>query len=152
MSEEASTGRRSRRPSRELTLAGFAWRFTAALALVLLTYNPGGWSFVDWVLESMGGGALGPEHFVVGVVIVIGWVILLAATARSLGPGGLLLGGALFGGIVWLMVDIGLLSVDSVSELTWVILIGLAAVLAVGLSWSHIWRRLTGQFEVDDDA
>jgi len=22
--------------------------------------------------------------------------------------------------------------------------------LAVGLSWSHVWRRLTGQFEVDD--
>lgn len=23
-------------------------------------------------------------------------------------------------------------------------------VLAIDLSWSHLWRRLTGQFEVDD--
>lgn len=152
MDDEGTMGRNGSRPSRELTFAGFMWRFAATLVLVLLTYNPSGWSYVDWVLISLGEDTLGPEHFVVGVIIVIGWVILLAATARSMGPGGLILGGALFGGIVWLLVDIGVLDVDSVSEVTWVILIGFAAVLAVGLSWSHIWRRLTGQFEVDDDG
>jgi NAD(P)-dependent dehydrogenase (short-subunit alcohol dehydrogenase family) len=26
----------------------------------------------------------------------------------------------------------------------------LAALLAVGLSWAHIWRRLTGQYAVDE--
>jgi hypothetical protein len=31
-----------------------------------------------------------------------------------------------------------------------VILIVASIVLAIGLSWSHVWRRLTGQFEVDD--
>jgi hypothetical protein len=35
--------------------------------------------------------------------------------------------------------------------LTWVILLCLALLLAVGLSWSHVWRRLTGQYEVDDN-
>jgi hypothetical protein len=43
------------------------------------------------------------------------------------------------------------LSIDSVTEFTWVILIILSLMLAIGLSWSHVWRRLTGQFEVDDD-
>jgi hypothetical protein len=33
---------------------------------------------------------------------------------------------------------------------TWIVLVGLAAILTVGLSWSHIWRRLTGQYTVDD--
>jgi hypothetical protein len=52
--------------------------------------------------------------------------------------------------VVWLLVDIGVLSVDTVYSASWIGLICLAALLAVGLSWSHVWRRLTGQFEVDD--
>ncbi len=91
------------------------------------------------------------EHFVVGVVLLIGWVILLAATQRSLGFLGLLLGGALLGGVVWMLVDIGWLNVSTFSSATWVGLICISALLAIGLSWSHVWRRLTGQFEVDSD-
>jgi hypothetical protein len=87
---------------------------------------------------------------VVGVVLLIGWVILLAATQRSLGPLGLILGGALLGGVVWLLNDIGWLGLASIQSATWVELICVAALLGVGLSWSHVWRRLTGQFEVDD--
>jgi hypothetical protein len=52
--------------------------------------------------------------------------------------------------VVWLLTDIGWLDVSSVFSATWVGLICVAALLAVGLSWSHVWRRLTGQFEVDD--
>lgn len=144
----------SQRVSSELNVAGFLWRFAATLGLVLATYNPSGKSYVHWVRSAISAepaSTLGPEHFVVGILVVIGWVILLAATQRSLGPLGLILGGALFGGIVWLLVDIGWISVDSTAELTWIILIVLSAVLAIGLSWSHIWRRLTGQFEVDED-
>ena len=81
---------------------------------------------------------------------MIGWVILLAATQRSLGVLGLMLGAMLLGGVVWLLVDIGWLNVASVPNATWVALICIAMLLAVGLSWSHVWRRLTGQFEVDD--
>lgn len=142
----------SQRVSSELNVVGFVWRFIATLLLVLATYNPSGTSYVHWVRSAMEAGTLGPEHFVVGVLVVIGWVILLAATHRSLGPLGLLLGGALFGGLVWLLIDLGWISVDSTAELTWIILVVLSAVLAIGLSWSHIWRRLTGQFEVDDDG
>jgi hypothetical protein len=63
---------------------------------------------------------------------------------------GLILGGALLGGVVWLLMDLGVLSVSSFSSATWVSLFCIALLLAVGLSWSHVWRRLTGQFEVDD--
>jgi hypothetical protein len=68
-----------------------------------------------------------------------------------MGTLGLVLEGLLFGGLVWLLIDVGILDLDSVSEFTWVILIILSLMLAIGLSWSHVWRRLTGQFEVDDD-
>ena len=82
---------------------------------------------------------------------MIGWAILFVATQRSLGTFGLILLAALLGGVVWMFIDIGVLSVASVSALTWVALVCLAVLLAIGLSWSHIWRRVTGQFEVDSD-
>ena len=141
---------KSSRTSRELDLFGFLLRLAGTTVLVLATYNPGGWSFAHWVKSAFAEGGLGPEHFVVGVIIIIGWIILLSATYRSMGLLGLVLGAALFGGLVWLLIDLRVLSIDSPSELTWVILIIAAIVLAIGLSWSHIWRRLTGQFEVDD--
>ena len=102
-------------------------------------------------LRARGSEGLGPEHFVVGVTLLIGWVILLAATQRSLGFLGLLLGSALLGGVMWLLVDIDWLNVNSMTEATWIGLVCVSSLLAVGLSWSHVWRRLTGQFEVDDN-
>lgn len=134
--------------SREFTLLSFAWRLAASLLLVLATYNPSGYSFFHWVTGAESRGA---EHFVVGVVVVIGWVILFAATKRSLDTLGMVLGVLLLAGLVWLFIDLGLLSLDSTSTITWVILVCIAALLAIGLCWSHVWRRLTGQFEVDDD-
>lgn len=139
------------RTSRELDLPGFLLRLVATTALVLATYNPSGWSYVHWLKSAFTDNVMGPEHFVIGVVLVIGWIILLSATYRSMGLLGLILGAALFGGLVWLLIDLGVLSIDSASELTWIVLVVASMVLAIGLSWSHIWRRLTGQFEVDDD-
>ena len=60
------------------------------------------------------------------------------------------LGLVLMAGIVWLMIDIGILSLSSVSAFTWVALIILAVLLGIGMSWSHIWRRMTGQFTADE--
>jgi len=152
MASNRSNKRGSGRAGKEFNFLGFVWRFVASLILVLASYNPTKFSYWAWVLSAQSAepSALGPEHFVVGVVMMIGWVILLAATQRSLGFLGLMLGGALLGGVVWLLVDIGWLNVASVSSATWVGLICVALLLAVGLSWSHVWRRLTGQFEVDD--
>jgi hypothetical protein len=142
----------SRGGRRDYGFASFVWRFVGVLVLVVATYNPTRFSYVDWLRTSMSdaGGGFGPEHFVVGIIFVIGWAILIVATQRSLGPFGLLLAAALVGGIVWWLTSVGFVSVGSVQALTWVILLCLAAVLAVGLSWSHVWRRLTGQYEVDD--
>jgi len=63
---------------------------------------------------------------------------------------GVALAALLLGAIIWLLFDIGLLKADSVSAITWISLVCLAAVLAVGVSWSHVWRRVTGQINVED--
>ena len=53
--------------------------------------------------------------------------------------------------IVWLLIDLDVLAADSGSAIAWISLVCLAALLAIGLSWAHIWRRLTGQVELADD-
>jgi hypothetical protein len=92
--------------ARELTATGALWRFLGTLILVLITYNPTDFSFVGWLQTSDG---FGPEHFVAGIVLLIGWVILIAATKNSLNAFGMILGVLLLGGLVWLMIDFGLL-------------------------------------------
>lgn len=143
-------GKKPAQVSREFSLFSFVWRFLASLGLVLATYNPSGYSYYHWVRAGISASEMGPEHFVVGILLVIGWMILLGATQRSLGGIGVFLVAALLAGLVWLAIDIGLLSLDTAAGTTWVVLICVALALAVGLSWSHVWRRLTGQFEVDD--
>ncbi len=136
--------------ARDFSVSGFLLRLLGTATMIFATYNPTGWSFFHWVRDSMANGTPGPEHFVVGIVLIIGWIILLTATSRSMGALGLILGSALFAGIVWLLVDLGWLNIDSGSDLVWVVLVVLSFLLAIGLSWSHVWRRLTGQYSTDD--
>ncbi len=139
------------KPHRSFGFVDFLWRWCVSLALVLLTYNPSGYSYVHWLREEFSGDGLGAIHFLAGAVLLTGWAIYIAATARSLGALGTVLGVAVIGGLIWLLVDLGLISAGSTRAIVWLALIALATLLAVGLSWSHIWRRLSGQLEVDED-
>jgi hypothetical protein len=133
-----------------MTATGLLWRFLAALMLVLLTYNPSGHSAYHWVSAAISISNFGPLHLLLVGVLVAGWAIFWVSTWRSLGPFGFTLAGVILGAIIWFLFDIGLLESHSVSAITWIALIALAAVLAVGVSWSHLWRRMTGQFNVED--
>jgi hypothetical protein len=126
------------------------FRFIAAWLLVVATWNPTGLSFGHWVGAMAEGDALGPVHAFVGMLLLIGWVIFLVASFRSLGLIGLGLVIALFGSFAWLLVDYGIVSYENESAMTWIVLLCCAGVLSVGMSWSHIWRRLSGQLDVDD--
>jgi hypothetical protein len=139
------------RSSRDIGLGGFLFRLMAALVLVLATYNPTPYSFYDWVTTALGAGTLGALHFFVGVLLIIGWTIYAVASLKSLGPIGLALGAAFFATLVWLLIDFGILALESAQTVSWVVLLCLAGLLAIGVSWSHVWRRLTGQLEVDED-
>jgi len=134
----------------DLTWSGFSLRLLFALILVLATYNPSGKSYFHWVLSAIEPLAISPVLAICGILICIGWVIYIRATMASLGVLGLLLATVLFACVVWLFVDLGWLSVSNVSAFSWVALSGLALMLAVGMSWSHIRRRLSGQVSTDD--
>ena len=133
----------------EFTAGGFVARWAFAAALVFGTYNPSDYSYVNWVMTRTGD--FGPVMAMAGVALLIAWIVFLRATLESLGILGIILGAALFGCLIWWLIDIGVLSVDSTGALTWVILLVLSLILAAGMSWSHIRRRLTGQFDVLDD-
>lgn len=133
-----------------LSAAGILMRFVGALILVLFTYNPSGHSAYHWISSAVAASSFGPPHLILIAVLLIGWVIYWIASWRALGAVGFVLTGLLLGGIIWLLVDIGLLKAESVSAVTWILLVAIALVLTIGVSWSHIWRRLTGQFNVED--
>ena len=83
-------------------------------------------------------------------VLAAGWAVFLVATWRALGALGSVIAGLIVCAIIWLFYDIGMLESNSVSAITWISLVALSVVLAVGVSWSHLWRRITGQFNVED--
>lgn len=141
----------ARKPHRSFGMADFLWRWAAALILVFATYNPSGKSYFHWVKNALAGEGLEPLHYFVGVILVAGWTIFVVATGRSLGTLGTVIGAAFIGTGIWLLVDLGVLHAESVSAIAWLALFAAATLLAIGLSWSHIWRRLSGQLEVDED-
>ncbi len=131
-----------------ITVQGFLLRFMFALLLVMLTYNPSGYSYSHWLQNSFSD--FGPLLGIAGISLIIGWVIYLRATLRSLGSIGLILAGLFFAAIIWLLIDWGWLGLNNVTAMSWVILILISAVLAVGISWSHIRRKISGQVDADD--
>ena len=131
-----------------LTLSGFLLRFAVAFLLVFSTYNPSGYSYYHWLSENIASPT--PLLALAGVVLLIGWAIFLRATSRSLGFIGLSLAAAFFGILIWAIVDAGWLHPDSVTAFTYIFLVILCAILAIGISWSHIRRRMTGQVDVDE--
>ena len=126
----------------------FLLRWLFAAVLVFGTYNPTSFSWFSWVLDPEA--SFGPLPALVGIVILIAWVIYLRATFLSMGWLGVLLGSALFVCVIWLFIDLGILSVESTGALTWLALILVSLLLAVGMSWAHIRRRWSGQLSVDD--
>ncbi len=126
----------------------FGLRFGFALLLVSLTYNASGYSYLHWLLSVFP--QLSPLFVLCSVLLIIGWVIFIRATITSLGSLGLVLLCALIAALIWLFVDIGWLSLTNFSVFSWIVVIGLSFILAVGMSWSHIRRRISGQYSVDD--
>ena len=143
-------GSRHRDRDDRFGLGEIAWRWGAAFVLVVVTWNPSGWSYVHWARTALLDSEMGPMHVLFGLLLVAGWVVFIAATRRSLGSLGVVIGVAVMAALVWLFADLGWLTLDSAKAVGWVVVIGLSVLLALGMSWSHLWRRMSGQVEVDD--
>jgi hypothetical protein len=119
-------------------VSGFLARFALALVVAGATYNPTRYSYYAWLKRT--GFEWRPATVFVGVVLLIGWVICLKLTLRSMGGLGLLLANAFLASLFWLIASWGWLPIDDVAAISWLGLVSVAAILAVGMSWSR-WRR-----------
>lgn len=134
-----------------MAVAGISWsgvfvRIALASALVLATYNPSGYSFYHWIMAPPPG--VTAVKALLGVVLLIGWVICLRTAFVALGWLGVALGVALLAALVWVLVDARLIDTHDPSVLTWIALAIVGVILGLGLSWSLIQARWTGQVEV----
>lgn len=131
-----------------LSLGGFLLRTVLALALVLLTFNPSGYSYVHMLADEFP--RISPVEAVCGIALLIGWIVFLGATVKSLGLLGMVLAAALCAALIWLFTSWGWISLQNPTVLTWIGLTVLALILSLGMAWSHLYRRWTGQATVDE--
>ena len=127
---------------------GFILRWLAAFALLAATYNPTDYNYIKWVM-TLGDGSIS-LMVLAGLLLLIGYIIYLRATLRSIAGFGMMLVLALVGALLWVLYDFGVLSLDNAGLDVWLGLLALSLVLGVGLSWSHVRRALSGQAEMDD--
>ncbi|MGD8560422.1 MAG: DUF6524 family protein [Gammaproteobacteria bacterium] len=132
----------------KLTVAGFAWRLLFALLVVFATYNPEGYSYYHWGLKHFSD--MTALKAFAGIVLVIGWTIFIRATVNSLGGFGLFLASVFFATLLWVLVDFGIIPRDSIRAMSYVIQVVISAILAIGMSWSLLRRRWSGQYDVDE--
>ena len=134
-----------------ITWRGVLVRLLASLVLVFLTWNAEGWSYYHWTIQPLldGAGNFSALKFLAGMLLIAGWVVFLQATRRSIGIMGAVLVAAIAGGVIWLLISSGIVSANSGKGIARVVLIGVSLILAVGMSWSHMSRRITGQADTD---
>ncbi len=126
----------------------FLIRWALAFVLLAMTFNPTDWNYVRWASQNYTTET--PMVLLLGLLLLVGYIIYLRATLRSIGTFGMILVLAIVGALLWVLYDWGLLSLDNQSLLVWIGLLALSVVLGLGLSWSHIRRAISGQSDMDD--
>lgn len=132
----------------KFTSSGFLLHWLFALALVLVTFNPGGYSHAHWAIGTLP--SVTPAVVIGGLALVAGWMVFSGATMRSIGSVGVLLAAGLFAALIWALVAQGWLEIGNTRTISWIALFMLSGILAAGMSWSHVNRRLSGQADVDE--
>jgi len=127
---------------------GFILRWLVALGLLSATYNPTEWNYSRWVAQHYSDQM--PLAVLLGLLLLIGYIIYLRATLRSIGGFGMLLVLAVVAALLWVLYDYGVLTLRDQTLNTWLGLLALSLVLGIGLNWSHVRRKLSGQADMDD--
>lgn len=127
---------------------GFFLRWVFAFVLLAATFNPTDYNYIRWSLNNYAEEL--PITVFLGLLLTIGYIIYIRATLRSIGGFGMALILALVGALLWVLYDWGLLSLENQDLNTWLGIFALSCVLGIGLSWSIVRRKLSGQVDIDD--
>jgi hypothetical protein len=127
-------------------LGGMLVRILFAVILVLATWNPAGVSYVQWALIDTS--SFDATRALVGVVLLAAWILCVRATWVSLGLMGVVLAAVVIGVFVWWLVSVGIVATDQ-RTFAWIVLVAVGVVLGIGMGWSLLRQKATGQVETD---
>ena len=112
---------------------GFLLCWLFAFVLLAATYNPTQWNYLRWTMTNYEDRL--SIAVLAGLILLIGYIIYLRATLRSIGLFGMLLVLAVAGTLIWVLFDQGLINLSNPTVNTWIGIAVLSVVLAIGLSW-----------------
>ena len=127
---------------------GILLRWLGAFLLLAATFNPSDWNYVQWARASWNDQM--PLAVFLGLILAVGYMVYIVATLRSIGASGVVLIAAIFGAGLWVLIDWGWLSLTNRSLNLWLGILVLSLILGIGLSWSILRQRLSGQASVDE--
>ena len=127
---------------------GIFLRWLGAFLLLSVTYNPTPFNYVTWVRRVWPDQM--PLAVFLGLLLAVAYMIYVVATLRSIGALGIVVVGAIFGAGLWVLIDWGVLTLANPSLNLWLGIAVGSLILGIGLSWSILRQRLSGQASVDE--
>ena len=127
---------------------GIFLRWLGAFGLLSATFNPTEWNFIRWAEANYSSQM--PLTLLLGLLLGVGYMVYIGATLRSIWAFGVILVGAIVAALIWVLMDYGVLTLDNTNLNLWLGIFALSVVLGIGLSWSILRQRLSGQASVDE--
>jgi Family of unknown function (DUF6524) len=127
---------------------GILLRWLGAFALLAAIFNPTAWNYVTWARANWADQM--PLIVFTGLILGVIAMVYLVATIRSIGLLGALVIAAIFAAGLWVLTDWGILGLDNSDMNIWLGILALSLILGVGMSWSILRQRLSGQQTTDE--
>jgi hypothetical protein len=127
---------------------GILLRWLGAFALLAAIFNPTAWNYVAWARANWADQM--PLIVFVGLILAVIAMVYLVATMRSIGILGALVILAIFAAGLWVLTDWGYLGLDNSALNIWLGILVLSLILGIGMSWSILRQRLSGQQTTDE--
>jgi hypothetical protein len=126
-----------------MTTGGIMVRTLLCFFLVFATWNPTGYSYVTWARYSAS--ATAPEIAVAGTLLLALHILFMRIAWLSLGADGISAALAILLAGLLTLSEFGVVDLWQIQSWPYVLLIGLSLVLAIGMVWSLLKRRVVGQ-------
>jgi hypothetical protein len=127
---------------------GILLRWLGAFLLLAAIFNPTRWNYVTWAREAWADQM--PLIVFSGLLLAVAAMVYIVATMRSIGILGALVIAAIFGAGLWVLTDWGLLALGNSALTVWLAIFALSLILGIGMSWSILRQRLSGQQTTDE--
>jgi Family of unknown function (DUF6524) len=127
---------------------GILLRWLGAFLLLAAIFNPTRWNYVTWARTNWADQM--PLIVFTGLILAVVAMVYLVSTMRSIGILGAIVIVAIFGAGLWVLTDWGLLGLQNSALNIWLGIFALSLILGIGMSWSILRQRLSGQQTTDE--